>query len=173
MTTMTVNFLAEPLWLKDARPTVKPVASRLELSLDAQDGVPMARLVGELDGDGAAAIERLADDLAAQGEPRVVLDLRRLFAADFAGLAALRDAAALLSECGGQLALAGLRPRVRYFLARTGTADQFATYQTIEDAVAAVAVGGVPARSVAELRQPVSPTARPMVPALVSAMTHR
>lgn len=171
MTTMTVDLLAEPLRLMDGRPTVKPAASRLELGLDVQDDVPIARLLGELDGDGAAAIGRLADDLAAQGEPRVVFDLRRLFAVDFAGLAALRDAAALLGECGGQLVLAGLRPRVRYFLARTGTADQFTTYQTIEDAVAAV--GGVPARNAAGLRQPVSPTARPVVPALVSAMTHR
>lgn len=174
MTTMSVNLLAEPLQLELAEVELpaKPVAGRLELSLDVQDGVPVARLVGELDGDGAAVIARLADDLAAQGEPRVVLDLRRLFAVDVAGLAALRDAAALLNECGGQLALAALRPRLRYFLARTGTTGQFATYQTIEDAVAAVAavavaaavataVGGAPARNV-ELRQPVSqPVSQP------------
>ncbi|HEV2633600.1 MAG TPA: STAS domain-containing protein [Actinocrinis sp.] len=183
---MTVNSLAGPLLTRGvgaaskaaARPVAKPVVEpvRLEASLAVQGGLPTASLIGELNGETAAFLERLVDDLAAQGESRVVLDLGQLFSVDLAGVAALRDAAALLRECGGWLSLAALRPRVRYFLARTGAAAHFATYRSVDDAVrdAEACVGAdAPGGTADELRQPVGSATRPVMPALVSTLTRR
>jgi anti-sigma B factor antagonist len=175
MRTMPVNYLAERLRARTAGLASRPGANRLDVHLDVVGPVPIARFVGELDGDNAVALEHLADDLVTQGGTTLVLDLRQLFSVDLTGLITLRDTAALLRERGGQLALAGLRPRVRYFLARTGTAEQFATYRSVEDAVRA-GDGNTPeglSRAVADLRQPVDPVTRPVVPALVSAITRR
>lgn len=134
MTTMAVNPLAEPLRVRIPVMPAKPIANRLDVRLNVQSGVLTAHLVGDLDGDSAAVLKRKIDDLIAQGETKVALELHQLFSVDVAGLASLRDAAALLNERGGWLALVSIRPRVRHFLERTGTADQFATYKSVEDA---------------------------------------
>jgi anti-anti-sigma factor len=120
----------------DGRPDPdRAAADRLAVDLVSQGGVPVARIMGDLDGANAADLSRLADDLAAQGAVRVVFDLRRLYSMDTAGLLALIDAAALLKQCDGRLVLAAVRPRVRHFLARMGMTGQFSTFASVEEAV--------------------------------------
>ena len=109
------------------------LAGRLAVALGSRGGLPVAQVVGELDAEGADALARLADDLVTQGETRLALDLRQLYSVDAAGVLALRDVAARLARCGGWLALVAVRPRVRYFLARTGMTGQFTTFASIED----------------------------------------
>jgi anti-anti-sigma factor len=175
MTTMTLNSPLEPLLVHPVKRLSNSVAGGLEIRLNCGGVVPTASLTGELGGGAAAAVEQLVDDFAAQGVFTLVLDLRRLFLADLAGLAVLRDAAALLHECGGELALADLRPRMRYLLTRTGTAEQFAVYKTVEEAVQALSddSSGPRCEAAGDLRLPMDPAARPMVPALMSALSHR
>lgn len=130
----------------------RTTVGQLSVDLMVQGGVPVARIVGELDGAGAADLSRLADDLAAQGAVRVVLDLRQLYSMDTAGLLALIDAAALLAQCDGRLALAAVRPRVRHFLARMGMTAQFATFGSVEEAVRDEQGGGAENGPVLTLR---------------------
>ena len=87
--------------------------------------------------------------VGAQGVVRVVLDLRQLYSMDTAGLAALIDAAALLRQCGGRLALAAVRPRVRHFLSRMGMSGQFDTFTSVEEAVRDEAAQGEEAAATA------------------------
>ncbi|HEV2633526.1 MAG TPA: STAS domain-containing protein [Actinocrinis sp.] len=172
---MTAATLELPTAPKLSRTGTRPAGSvaTLGIRFDYDGAIPTAILPGELDGASAAAVEKLADEFAAQGAVKLVLDLRRLFSADLAGLAALRDAAALLSECDGVLALAAPRPRMRYTMSRMGTADQFVVYKTVDEAVRALSGVCPSARgeSAAELRRPIDPAARPVVPALVSALS--
>ncbi|HEV2638225.1 MAG TPA: anti-sigma factor antagonist [Actinocrinis sp.] len=137
MTTIALNPPAEQLRQRMPVLPSKPLANRLDMRLSVQHGVLTAHLVGDLDGESAPLIVRRMADLAARGRVKLVLELRQLFSVDVEGLAALRDAAALLNECGGWLALVALRPRVRQFLERTGTADQFSVYKSVEEAARA------------------------------------
>ena len=157
MKAFPIKVLAGPIRADEVSPA-RPAASRLGVELATSGGLLVARIVGELDGGNAADLSRLADDLAAQGAGRVLLDLRQLYSMDTVGLVALIDAEALLRQCGGGLALAEVRPRVRHFLSRMGMSGQFTTFLSVEEAVlaesaaaasasvAAVAEGG-PVRS--------------------------
>ncbi|HEV2638529.1 MAG TPA: STAS domain-containing protein [Actinocrinis sp.] len=135
MKTFPIKVLAGPIRTEEPAPSPRVSTNRLTLHLVTEDGLPVARIVGDLDGLNAAELTRLADDLAAQGAARLVLDLRQLYSVDAPGLAALLDAAALLAQCGCRTALAAVRPRVRHFLARMGVAAQFPTFSTVEEAL--------------------------------------
>ena len=136
MKAFPIKVLAGPI-RTDEVSAARPAGSRLGVQLTARGGLPVARIVGELDGGNAADLSRLADDLAAQGAGRVVLDLRQLYSMDTAGLVALIEAEALLRQCGGRLVLAEVRPRVRDFLSRMGMSGQFTTFLSVEEAMAA------------------------------------
>lgn len=135
MKTFPIKVLAGPIRAEEAAAPARPAANRLSVHLLPDGVLPVARIVGDLDGGNAAELSRLADDMAAQGVVRVVLDLRQLYSVDTAGLAVLLDAATLLNQCGGGLALAAVRPRVRHFLAKMGVAAQFPTFASVEDAL--------------------------------------
>ena len=116
--------------------------TELEARLGSCGGVRVAELAGELHSRTVQTFAALAAELLAQGEARLVLDLRRLYDVDFIGLLALRDLASSLARRGGRLVLGAVRPRVRECLAYSGMAGQLPAYLTLEDAVQAVSLSG-------------------------------
>ena len=91
------------------------------------------RVEGELDASTAGAFTVLLTAVAGEGaSPDVLLDLGRLYRLDADGLLALAEAAASLARAGRRLTLAGVRPRVREFLAFSGAEALVPVFATVE-----------------------------------------
>lgn len=97
-------------------------------------GTPVLCVEGELDRWTVASPEWRAAvaEAGAQAGDIVVLDLRRLYFLDLAGLAAFEQLAATLAAAGRRLAVAGIRPRIREFL-RQACADFGEEYTGIDE----------------------------------------
>lgn len=119
-----------------ARPAAPATAGRLDVAAaQSRDGVSVLAVSGELDRANVHVLIRTVDSLAARGEVKLVLDLRRLYFVDAAGLLALRDIRALLALHHGWLCLAAVRPRVHSILARAGLDKVFTIRRTLDEAV--------------------------------------
>lgn len=134
------------------------VRTRTAGSRRGRGGTPVLAIEGELDRWTVASPEwRAAAEAAMRPEAGdlVVLDLRRLYFLDLAGLAEFEKLAASLGTGGRRLALAGTRPRIREFL-RQACADFGDEYTGLDDFDG---VAAAPARRPAAIR----PAPRPLV----------
>jgi len=145
--------------------TVRP---RLAGAGRGRGRIPVLAVEGELDRWTVASPEWRAAVAEAAAYPDagdvVVLDLRRLYFLDLAGLAEFEKLAALLAARGRRLALAGTRPRIREFL-RQACADFGEEYPGLEELDGCAAVPRWTAASApAPARKPavVRPAAAPM-----------
>lgn len=104
-------------------------------------GTPVLSIEGELDRCTVASPEWVSavSEAVEQAGDVVVLDLRRLYLLDLAGLAEFEKLAASLLAAGRRLVLAAIRPRIREFL-RQACAD-FGDEYTGLDELDAVAAG--------------------------------
>jgi anti-anti-sigma factor len=106
------------------------------------DGVAVLSTEGQLDrstAQSATWTKAVAAECATGAiKTALVLDVRRLYFMDLAGLAALERLAATLESRGRSLVLGGARPRVREFL-RKSSVTMSAAALTLEEAVAAAA----------------------------------
>jgi anti-anti-sigma factor len=119
-----------------------PRAALLQITGTRIGGVPVLAPEGELDTWTVALpawTTAVAEACADAGGEIVVLDLRRLYFLDAAGLTALEEFAAALRGIGRRLVLAGVRPRIREFLRYTCT-NIAPGGHSVEDALASVAV---------------------------------
>lgn len=120
-------------------PLVDPdVFAHLSVRLRLAGATPVLSVEGELDRwtlaspEWQAAVAALAGHAARHRAEAVVLDLRRLYFLDLAGLSAFEQLAGLAAAAGGRLALAGTRPRIREFL-RQACADFGDEYTGLEE----------------------------------------
>ncbi|MEE4546941.1 STAS domain-containing protein [Streptomyces sp. V4-01] len=90
--------------------------------LDAD--VPVLRLVGELDLNGAAQLRAALADCFARRSDHVLLDLRELRFCDCSGLNVLLEAKATAEGKGARLCVEGVRAQVARLFALSG-ADAF------------------------------------------------
>ncbi|HYC04501.1 MAG TPA: STAS domain-containing protein [Azospirillaceae bacterium] len=105
---------------------------------EARGGVTLARLTDKrLDAAAAPGFKTGISALIEGGADRIVLDLTAVSFVDSSGLGAIVSA---LKQLGsrGDLVLAGLQPPVRKLLQLTRLDRVFKTYDTAEDAVAAL-----------------------------------
>ena len=118
------------------------VFARLSVRLRVADGgdgagVSVLSVEGELDRATTASPEwreAVAEVCGDGADPAdlVVLDLRRLYFLDLAGLHEFESLSALLTAGGARLALAGTRPRLREFL-RQACADFGDEYSDLDE----------------------------------------
>lgn len=102
-------------------------------------GTVVLAVTGELDHDTAAP---LRDALAeTSGPTRIVVDCSGLLFCDSTGLNVLLRARLRLTEGGGRLDLAGLRPPVERMFEITGARTVFRVYEDAADALAEGADG--------------------------------
>ena len=81
-------------------------------------------------------LESLVKDLSAQGASRVVFDISALEYTDSSGVGALVASLTLIKRAGGELRMAGARPRIQRILELTGMDKLVQFYSTVEEAVA-------------------------------------
>jgi anti-anti-sigma factor len=98
-----------------------PFPGYFDVSIERDEGTPVARLQGELDLAGAAHLEELLVGLTS---PTVVVDLSRLQFIDSSGFGALLRAQGRLEGDGRHLSFQGpLRPEVARTLSMLGMPD--------------------------------------------------
>ena len=117
-------------------------SAHLEIIGTRVSGVPVLAPEGELDTWTVASpawTTAVAQACSDSGADTVVLDLRRLYFLDAAGLMALEEFAAALGRSKRRLVLAGVRPRIRQFL-RDTCANIALAGHSVEEAVASAAV---------------------------------
>ena len=106
-----------------------------ELSVCGHGGHAVVALCGELDlADAPVVASRLIAAVAAFG-PSIIADLAGLEFIDCCGLGVLVRVQKWTREDGGDMYLAGPRPRVRRVLEMVGLTGVFSVYPSVEQAV--------------------------------------
>lgn len=113
------------------------------LQIDVTDAstYTLCRPVGELDAYTVAQFREALGELAAK--PRLVIDLSGVPFMDSAGLGALIGGIRRAREAGGDVAVACSRPTLTRLLHTTGFDRIVPVTETLDDAVSALADGGV------------------------------
>jgi anti-sigma B factor antagonist len=107
----------------------------VELSVSGDGGYAVVALCGELDLANAPVVaSHLIAAVAAFG-PSVIVDLAGLDFIDCRGLGVLVRVQKWTREDGGDMYLAGPRPRVRRVLEMVGLTGVFSVYPSVEQAV--------------------------------------
>ncbi len=102
-------------------------------------GAAVLSLSGELDLATAAELRHsMAAAIGSTAPPRVVVDLKAVAFCDSSGLSELLTALGGAEAAGGILVLCELHPRIKRVLNVTGLNRRFQTYDTVQDAVAAL-----------------------------------
>lgn len=111
----------------------------MDLGLEKRDGVTIVNLP-RIPLDTAFVSEFTADvgPLLAD-KPRVVIDMKRLLFIDSSGVGALVNALSTAHKAGGDIKLANVPAQVRGVFEVVRLDKLFASYPTVEDAVAAFA----------------------------------
>ena len=81
-------------------------------------------------------LENLVKDLSAQNGLRLVFDIAGLDYADSSGVGAIVSCLSRIRRAGGDLRLAGAKPRIQRILSLTGVDKLAPNYATVEEAVA-------------------------------------
>ncbi len=101
------------------------------------DSVVVVAISGRLlFGPETVRLENLVKDLIAQGARKFVLDLAGLEYTDSSGVGAVVASSALIARNGGELRLAGVKPRIQRILALKGMEQLSQAYPTVDEAVA-------------------------------------
>lgn len=93
------------------------------VSYALRDAVACVRVVGELDMGAAPELNATIDDLLADGQPRLLVDLTDLTFCDSSGLAAFVRGDNHCTEAGGWLRITGANGRVERVLRISGLAE--------------------------------------------------
>jgi anti-sigma B factor antagonist len=110
----------------------------VELSVSGRGGHAVVALCGELDlADAPVVASHLIAAVAAFG-PSIIVDLAGLEFIDCCGLGVLVRVQKWTRESGGDMYLAGPRPRVRRVLEMAGLTDAFLVYPSVKRAVTGV-----------------------------------
>ncbi|MER7661672.1 MULTISPECIES: STAS domain-containing protein [unclassified Streptomyces] len=98
---------------------------------------PVVELAGELDHDTASEVRALLSGLALPPGGQLVVDLTDLTFCDSSGITVLLAARNHVLAAQAGIALSAVPDRVRRIFRILGLDEVFATYPTVEDAVAA------------------------------------
>lgn len=111
----------------------------MEVELEQVEGITVAALIGELDGRTAPDVQ---SKLLSLPEPhgRLLLDMAGVSYISSAGLRALLMLYRQIAAQEGKVALVGLSENIKDMMSITGFLEFFATYDTLEDGVAAFSV---------------------------------
>jgi len=111
-------------------------AADVEIRSEQIGAITVLTVDGALTVDhGVASLSSLIREIVASGRSRVVLDLAAVDFMDSLGLEALLTANTTVEKCGGRLALAGMKPRLKRLIEITRMVEILETH---EDRAAAV-----------------------------------
>jgi anti-anti-sigma factor len=81
-------------------------------------------------------MENMVKDLLAKGGRRFVFDISTLDYTDSSGVGAMVACLTLIKKAGGEMRLAGAKPRIHRILTMTGVDQLVPFYPTVQEAVA-------------------------------------
>ncbi len=110
----------------------------LELTTHQHSGYAVVSARGELNADTVGELTRLAETLAREGRPRLVLDASRLYDLDTTAINKLSELKNTLAAQSGDLWLAAPRPWVRRLLEHMCHSGTFKIHATIAEAATLV-----------------------------------
>ncbi|MEV0306505.1 STAS domain-containing protein [Nonomuraea fuscirosea] len=105
-------------------------------------GASLITITGEIDATTSGDLEAYIDQVRRDLDHHLIIDASALSFLDSSGLAVLLAAATLAQAHGAAVHLAGLQPRVARILEITGSGKAVATYDHVEQALAAVERSG-------------------------------
>ena len=97
-------------------------------------GVPVMRLAGRFDAEGAAFIKAQISSLVSETKPNLVINMGEVSFIDSLGLTALVSGLKLCRRNHGALKLVGLQPNVRQLFEITRLDHAFELYETETEA---------------------------------------
>jgi anti-anti-sigma factor len=115
------------------------VPVHFQVQIAAAGRTAVFELTGELDASTLPSFSLQTTEVLAAGTVELVLDIRRLYRLDYAALAFLTELSTRLTQAGGGVALAGVRPRVRGFLEQSALGRALPRFADVEEALAATA----------------------------------
>jgi len=107
---------------------------KIESRIESRDTAVLG-LAGEVDVANVAQVREAALELLARGVKRLVVDLSATEYMDSSGLGTLVGLLKRLKETGGEIAIAGARPRVRRLFEITGLKQVFALHDDVAAAL--------------------------------------
>lgn len=109
-----------------------------------QDGCAVLRVTGDVDLFTAPQMREALQQMVAQGQRRLVIDLSGVGFLDSTGLGVMVGVLKRVREVGGDLVLVGPQRPVRRVLAVTGLDKIFAVYTDVDEVVGPGTHRGVP-----------------------------
>jgi len=101
-----------------------------------QNGVTIFVLEGRVDSEGSVDLDLALRTAIAEGKYKMILDMAEVRYINSAGLRILADVLTQNKECGGDLRLVDLNPKVQRVFQIIGFDKFFSIYATIEEAMA-------------------------------------
>ena len=101
-----------------------------------QNGITIFNLEGRVDNEGAVDLDLTLQTATDEGQYKLILDLSQVRYINSAGLRTLADILCHAQNNDGDLKLVDLSPKVRRVFQIIGFDKFFATYDTVEEAIA-------------------------------------
>jgi anti-sigma B factor antagonist len=108
----------------------------MQINQHEQNGILVFALEGRVDSTGASEMDQALQAAAADNQHKMVLDMSKVTYINSAGLRTLADILTQNRGAGGDLRLIALSPKVERVFKIIGFDKFFATYDTLEAALA-------------------------------------